>query len=278
MTASDWLKGTTNQLSDAGIESARLDAILLLCDELGVDKTAILAYPERKLQRSELQNLSTKVTQRTQHTPLAYLRGQVEFYGREFSVSHHVLVPRPESEAIIELCRQTAVHTSSATIIDIGTGSGCLAITAKLELPDTTVYATDINKDCLSVARTNAEALHATINLLTGNLLEPLRDSGYDAQGSIILANLPYVPLDYPINAAAKHEPRLALFSGRDGLDHYRTLFSQIHDFAIYPSFVIAEALESQHDTLADIAQEAGYALQETAGLAQLFSYTAVTA
>ncbi|MCA9318410.1 peptide chain release factor N(5)-glutamine methyltransferase [Candidatus Saccharibacteria bacterium] len=275
-TTEKWLNSATAILAGAGIESARLDAVLLLCDELGVDKSALFAYPERELQRSQLQNLNKKIIQRTHHIPLAYLRGRVEFYGRKFGVNHHVLVPRPESESIIELCKQVVGDSQGAAIVDVGTGSGCLAITAKLELPHTTVHAIDLDTNCLSVARANAQFLHASITLLDGNLLEPLKDSQFTAHSLIVLANLPYVPLDHPINTAAAHEPKLALFSGHDGLDHYRALFAQIYMFALYPDRVITESLVSQHIPLAKLAAKHGYVLETTDGLAQLYRHNTI--
>jgi release factor glutamine methyltransferase len=276
MTIGAWLTTSSKTLELAGIESARLDAQVLLSDELQVDKSTILAYPERKLQSSELENLNTKIAQRTQHVPLAYLLGKVEFYGREFIVTSHVLVPRPESESMIALLLKDFARKAPITVVDVGTGSGCIAITAKLEMPDSTVYATDIEHSCLEVAKTNAERLNATIMVLQGDLLEPMFRNEGITKDTILLANLPYVPLDHPINTAAAHEPKLALFSGHDGLDHYRALFAQIYMFALYPDWVITESLVSQHIPLAKLAAKHGYVLETTDGLAQLYRHDTI--
>ncbi len=273
MTIQDWLAQAEATLAGAGIPTARLDSLVLIADELGVDKSRILAYPEQILQRSELENLSTKITQRANHVPLAYLRGRAEFYGREFAVNEHVLVPRPESESIVELAKALVLSDKKATIIDIGTGSGCLAITAKLELPQANVIATDVDKNCLDTAWANAKKHGAEIHFVQGSLLEPIEQSLIATDQLLILANLPYVPESFPVNDAAKHEPALALFSGIDGFDHYRQLFAQAGTLPQSPT-IITEALVDQHEKLAQLAASHGYNLVKTDGLAQMFQKT----
>lgn len=272
MTIHDWLEKTTIELSNVGIETARLDALVILCDVLGKDKSWILAYSEQNLQGSDLHKLNTKIDQRTTHVPLAYIRGQAEFYGREFMVSEAVLVPRPESESMIELLKKVVGRRASGVgIIDVGTGGGCLAITAKLELPDASVVAIDIDEDALRVAVQNAHIFDADVQFYQGDLLQPLLSSVFKHQPSFILANLPYVPTNYPINEAAAHEPALALFSGDDGLDHYRKLFEQAMELAPQPYAIIAESLFTQHKKMNDLATNAGYEQKEVDGLVQLF-------
>ena len=269
MTTSEWLKINTKKLDSAGIGTARLDALVLLSDELQIDKSSIFAYPERILQRSELNNLNNKVIHRLHHIPLAYIRGTAEFYGRNFLVNTSVLIPRPESESIIELLKQSSLDTDTATILDVGTGSGCLAITAKCELPLFKVIAIDVDRDCLEIANKNAQKLNVEITFIQSNLLEKLPPD--DLKNSVILANLPYVPINYSVNEAATHEPKIALFSGEDGLDHFRALFEQINARVHTPRIVITESLLSQHDELCTIAQNAGFVLRATDGLCQLF-------
>jgi release factor glutamine methyltransferase len=291
-TIDTWLRCSTQSLQEAAIPTARLDALVLLCDETGQDKAWVLAHPEYVLQGSAVEKLHTKVTQRAQHVPLAYIRGKVEFYGREFAVNEHVLVPRPESEAMIELAKRVTsppaeraglepacrAGRSRVTIFDIGTGSGALAITAKLEVPGARVTATDIDAKCLLIAQQNARKLGAKVEFVRGDLLEPLRDSiparsagGLETRDSIILANLPYVPAGYPVNKAASHEPASALFSGTDGLDHYRRLFAQAAELPHRPTYIITESLEQQHGELQTLAEAHGYMLAAAVGLAHCF-------
>ncbi len=264
MTIRDWLLEASARLTDAKIDTARLDCLVLLEDETGKDRGWLLAYPEYKLQGSTLKRLNTKIDQRAKHTPLAYLRGHAEFYGRNFIVNTHTLVPRPETESMIELLKSLSPATGTR-ILDIGTGTGCIAITAALEFPDTHISACDIDAACLGIARENAQKLGASVALINSNLLASVPPQ------DILLANLPYVPDNFAINSAAAFEPRLALFGGPDGLDLYRKLFTQIGHANWRPQYVLAESLPTQHHKLAATAAEAGFSLQATDDFIQLF-------
>lgn len=264
MNIKTWLFNTQNMLIRAGISTARLDCLVLLGDELGKDKSWLLSHSEYELQGSELEKLNTKIAQRALHVPLAYIRGHAEFYGREFAVSPHTLVPRPETETIIELLKLLGLPTK-ARILDVGTGSGCIAITAALEIPGTKVSACDIDKKCLEIALQNAEKLSANVRFFESNLLH--HAEACDA----LLANLPYVPDNFQINTAATHEPRHALFGGPDGLDLYREMFRQVQDNNWQPCYILTESLPPQHAALADIAKAAGFRLQRTDDFIQLF-------
>lgn len=267
-TISNWLAHTQQQLLAGGIETARLDTLVLLCDELRREKSWVLANPDYILSPHNINTLNKLFAQRTQHVPLAYIRGRAEFYGRDFAVNTNVLVPRPESESTITLLMQYAQKHPLKYIADIGTGSGALAITAKLELPNADVTASDIDADCLQTAQRNAAMLGAAVDFIQSDLLEsfpPLRT------GTVLLCNLPYVPDDYPINAAATHEPKLALFSGQDGLYHYRALFEQIRTLPTKPVCIITESLMQQHNALRLLAQTQDYHLADDDGLVQLF-------
>jgi release factor glutamine methyltransferase len=272
MTIGEWVTQTVEALHGSGITTARLDVLVLLADELQLDKSWILAHPEHILQIEQLEKLSTKIVQRANHTPLAYIRGHAEFYGRDFMVNEHVLVPRPESESMVELLKELKLDDRRSTIIDVGTGSGCLAITAKFELPLAQLYAIDIDENCIEITKQNANRLGADISALRGDLLGSFPPIDFNLQPLVILANLPYVPNDYPINKAAKHEPKLALFSGKDGLDHYQRLFTEARLLPNLPEIIITEALSTQHDELARIAKRSGFVLNSQVGLAQLFT------
>lgn len=276
MTTHNYLTKATEQLAIHGIETARLDALVLMEDVLNLDRAQILADPDREITDTEQQKLVSLISRRSQHEPLAYIRGKAEFYGRDFIVSPAVLVPRPESETIIELLRTEIDEQKPGThsvIIDVGTGSGALAITAKLEFPVATVTGIDIDPACLIIAQQNADALKADVHFTVGDLLEPLIDSPKSAvtKDTVLLCNLPYVPDSYPINDAARHEPKLALFAGEDGLDLYRKLFTQISQLESLPT-IIAESLPSQHEALLAIAKQYGYHLQAEDDFIQAFS------
>jgi release factor glutamine methyltransferase len=265
----NWLKQSTAQLQNADIPTARLDCLVLLCDLLGKDKAFVLAHPEATLTTQQLSTLDTQLEKRASHTPLAYIRGFSEFYGRSFFVTKNVLEPRPESESIIDLLKKISTE---GTVIDVGTGSGALAITAKLELSSADVYAVDISADCISIAKKNSAALNGEVIFRKGNLLNPFSD--IELHGSVLLANLPYVPNTHVVNRAATHEPALAIFGGHDGLDLYRTLFQQISESS-KPSHIITESLLTQHASLRDLAAKYSYSQTARDGLVQVFTASA---
>jgi release factor glutamine methyltransferase len=265
MQLSEFIDNATKRLQAAGVGTARLDVLVLLEDVLGVGRANLLAHPEDIIPPPQISKLNTFIVQREQQIPLAYIRGRVAFFGRNFMVNKHVLVPRPETEAMIELLKNLALPAGTS-ITDIGTGSGCIGITAALELPHTNVYLYDIDQPALDVAAANAAALNATVHIAKQDLLARM---GQDV--GVVCANLPYVPDDYAINEAAKHEPKLALFAGSDGLDLYRTFWAQIHALSPSPRYVLTESLLEQHKALAELAKEAGYIPASTSGLIQLF-------
>jgi len=266
-TCNKWLKAAQQKLAAANIATARLDALVLLEDETGKDRSWLLAHPEYELPTSVINALNNKVAQRVLHTPLAYIRGKTEFYGREFLVSPAVLEPRPESETMIDLLLHLpAVKAKNVHIADVGTGSGALGITTKLELPNATVDLLEIDMAAMEMAKKNVVNHAITVNVIESNLLASSPKS-YD----ILLCNLPYVPDDFQINTAAMSEPRIAIFGGPDGLEIYRQLFVQIVDLQKKPLFVLSEALPPQHEALAGIAKSAGYKLQKTDDFIQVF-------
>lgn len=268
MRTNDWLSTAQAALTDAGIDTARLDALVLLENATGIDRAQLLAHPETTLTPIALEQLADQLERRLQHEPLAYILGRAEFYGRSFAVTPDVLVPRPESETIIDVLKQQlplAGHTPANTkIADIGTGSGALAITAALET-GVIACAVDIDEACLTVAKNNAVVHTTPLLTLQGDLLSPFLAADASAEATafgapdILLANLPYVPVDYPINNAARHEPALALFAGTDGLDAYRRFFAQVVQLPKQPVLIITESLPEQHAALAALATDAGY-------------------
>jgi release factor glutamine methyltransferase len=263
------LTSATQQLQDAGVASARLDTLILLEDCLGKDRAVLLAHPEIELTPQDVAVLREQISRRATHEPLAYIRGKVAFYGREFIVDKHVLVPRPETETMIELLKALSIATS-AHIVDVGTGSGAIAITAALELPDSTITAVDVDQHCLRVARSNAERLDAAVTFMHSDLLESWTGLPITSP-YIVLANLPYVPESFHINQAAAREPRLAIFGGADGLDLYRTLFKQLSGARTPPSYILTESLPVQHTDLTGIAKQYGFSLQSSKDFMQLF-------
>ena len=265
-TIGQYLSTATKQLSAAGIATARLDALVLMEDQLTQDRAFLLAHPELEISNEDIIVLTKQLARRARHIPLAYLRGKSEFYGRPFVITPAVLQPRPESETMIELLLNLALP-SDVRIADVGTGSGALGITAQLELPTATIELLDIDASALAVAQMNVVNHTLTIKVVKSDLLEQsARD--YD----VLLCNLPYVPDDFHINTAALHEPKLALFGGSDGLDLYRSLFADIQNLQYKPLYILTEALPPQHSALRSIAADHGYRLLKSADFIQVFA------
>jgi release factor glutamine methyltransferase len=264
--AKDWLAYATERLEAAGVPTARLDALILLEDALGHDRAYMLAHPEVTLAKTTHELLETQLIRRAGHEPLAYVRGKSEFYGRTFKVNRATLQPRPETETMIEHFLNLPLAAGSI-IADIGTGSGAIAISAKLEEPSLQVHATEIQPQALTVARTNAALFGADVSFHEGDLLQPVTN----LQLAVILANLPYVPDSHTINQAAMQEPAIAIFGGPDGLDPYRKLFAQAKLLPHLPRYILTESLPFQHASLRQIANDSGYRLIETADFIQVF-------
>ncbi|MBI5357350.1 peptide chain release factor N(5)-glutamine methyltransferase [Candidatus Saccharibacteria bacterium] len=253
------------KLVAAGVDSPRRDCLVLVEDLLDKDRSWVNAHAEYELNDEQISVLDEQLKRRINREPLAYIRGKAWFYKRFFEVNPDVLIPRPESESFIELLKELDV----GTVVDVGTGSGCLAITAKLELPQTQVFATDISSEALKVAQKNALNHKTEINFVQGNFLEPINE--LDLENYAILANLPYVPNDLVTSPEIKTEPELALFSGTDGLDHYRQFWKQVNELHAKPKYILTESLENQHEQLEKLAKESSYRLLKTDVLVQLF-------
>lgn len=248
----------------------RTDSEILLAHVLKKDKTWLFANPDCNLSRLQTTNYKLLTTRRSHGVPIPYLTGHKEFYGLDFKVNSSVLIPRPETELLVERTieiLQTTNYSLPTTLIDVGTGSGCVIVTlavilrrTRRRIPrflgvprnDIKFYATDFSPKALTVARANARrhGVVGKIRFLPGNLLDPLLHlpltistglkvtlsrtervmRGRKSRGhSLILANLPYLtPKQVKSNPDLAHEPRSALIGGRDGLKYYRELFRQI--------------------------------------------------
>jgi release factor glutamine methyltransferase len=263
MTIADWLVHTMTKLGEAGVDSPRRDALVLLEDTLGKERSWILAHADYELTEAELKNVDALISRRLKREPLAYIRGKAWFYGRFFQVNDRVLAPRPETEQIIEIIKEI----KPTTIFDIGTGSGCIAVTAALELPGTNVFATDTSSEALEIAKQNAKTHQAVVGFLQTDLLKDLEN--FDFSNTTIAANLPYVPADYEVSPEVKQEPNAALYSGEDGLDHYQQFWQQVSVLDHKPPHILTESLESQHEIMEDLAAEAGYRLEKVETLIQ---------
>lgn len=264
-TTKAWLAHAKDELKSADIPTAELDSLVLLEDCLHIPRANILAHPETVLTDKQQELLDTQIRRRKTHEPLAYIRGKTEFYGQEFIVNQYTLVPRSETEILFDLLKKYV--KPGAVLADIGTGSGAIAITAQLEFPASRVLATDISQECTKITAQNAQQHSVSIKCFIGDLLEPLIDQKID----VLLCNLPYVPDNFAINKAAQHEPKLALFAGKDGLDLYDNLFTQLSQRRQKPQYIFTESLPTQHQQLAHLARNCGYQQIEVCDFIQVF-------
>lgn len=247
MTIMEALQWANNKLRKAGVDSPMLDAEILLAHTLDVSKAWLFSHFADKLKTHQEERFHELVRGREDRVPVAYLVGKKSFYGRDFVVNKHVLVPRPETETMIELAIALVGDTNPdrTLLADIGTGSGAIAITlaAETTLP---VIAVDIDEAALDIAQQNAQSLvpETTIEFQLGNLAEPLvrifktirgqknveTSSVYPFKTLLITANLPYLSQTKMENLQpdVRHEPELALRAGLDGLDAYWELFRQL--------------------------------------------------
>jgi release factor glutamine methyltransferase len=228
-TVRQLLAQATQTLSDNS-PTARLDTEILLAHTLGWERARLFASSDHTPTPQQVAAFRQLVRRRANLEPVAYLVGQREFYGLTLQVDPRVLVPRPETELLVELARERArTHTDAnptqpPRLVDVGTGSGAIALALAHHLPTAVIYATDASRDALDVAAANLQRHHLRerVALLHGDLLSPLPE-----QVDIIVSNPPYTVLAEIDAGVRRHEPHLALDGGSDGLDIYRRLFAQ---------------------------------------------------
>jgi release factor glutamine methyltransferase len=231
------------RLESESVPSAALAAELLLLHVMQRDRTWIYAHPESLLSGDQWQHYFALVARRAAGTPVQYLTGHQEFWGLDFEVTPDVLIPRPETEHVVEvaLARLAARATETLRVADVGTGSGCLAVALAAELPRARIFATDISAAALSVARRNAakHGVATRIEFLECNLLDAfLREDASPAAApdvafDLIVSNPPYVALADATSLPREvrdHEPAAALFAGESGLDVYAPLIRQAEE------------------------------------------------
>lgn len=265
MTVDTWLHKNSEILADAMIPSARLDAEIILAHTLRRGRTWLHAHGDHEIDQRLLDILNARMQLRLERVPVAYIVGHKEFYGRLFDVRPGVLIPRPESEAIITLLKGIVTETSQ-TLIDVGTGSGGLGITAKLEFPQLDVTLTDIDKLTLTIAERNAKKLGASVATLKSNLL-----TNYPLLADIIIANLPYVDQSWDVSQETAHEPELALYARDNGLALIKKLIDQAPSHLSPGGYLLLESDLRQHGAIEAYARQHGFTLRNNEGLIQVY-------
>jgi release factor glutamine methyltransferase len=262
---------TQGYFARARVDAPRLTAEVLLAHALGCDRLRLYLDFDKPLAEGELARFRALVRRRAEGEPTAYLVGAKEFYGRSFRSDPRALVPRPETELVVEAALERL--PPDGLVLDLCTGSGCVGVTLALERPGARVIATDVSAEALALARENAERLGSTLELLHGDLFAPVPE---DLRFHVIAANPPYVPTrEMPGLARELHrEPALALDGGQDGLAVTRRLVAGAAARLHGGGALVVEMHESHEQALPELCREAGFASVETrrdlAGLPRL--------
>lgn len=234
-----------------------LEAQLLLAFCLGKDRAWLYAHPDEDLPAEKFSQFTRLVARRQSGEPMAYLTGEREFYSRSFHVDPDVLIPRPETELLVDQALALNLP-ANARALDIGTGSGCIAVTLGLEQPQWQVSAVDVSASALAVATANRDRLGAAnLELLAGHLFEPLGNRRFD----LIVSNPPYVAADdaHLAQGDVRFEPDLALVAGTDGLDLIRLIVAQAPDHLETGGWLLLEHGHDQAAAVRDLLEAAGF-------------------
>lgn len=254
------VKWSTDDFAARGIESARLDAELLVAHALGLDRVKLYMDLDRPLTPEELAAIRALVMRRRKREPIAYILGRREFYGRSFAVSPAVLIPRPDTETLIERALELLSEDAAGPVLDLCTGSGAIAITLAAERASLEVHATDLSEAALEVAKKNAEALGVgeRVRWHQGDLFAALPGP---REHALIACNPPYVPEGDRASMSpdvAQHEPGMALFAGEDGLDVLRRLCAEAPRWLAPGGTILIEVGAGQAPAVLALVAEAG--------------------
>ena len=251
-TIAEALYNASELLTENKITSVHLDAEVILSFIIKKPREYLYTHPEKILSTAQSTAYKKLISKRAKHFPVAYITGHKEFFGLDFLVNENVLIPRPETEFLVEQTITAARQAkNNITIADIGTGSGCVAVALAKNLPETKIFATDISKKAIQLAKKNAGRRGVQVSFLRGHLLTPLKNKKID----IIVANLPYLPRDYK-HDSIKFEPKIALYAANSGLSLYEKLFQQIARLKHQPKFILIEAGSIQIKSLVKIIKK----------------------
>jgi release factor glutamine methyltransferase len=245
----------------AGSDTPWLDLQVLIAHITGQPRAWVLAHPESPLTAQQAADLSSALKQLEEGIPLPYVLGAWEFFGQSFLVNPSVLIPRPETEILVETAIQWLLAQPGKRLAaDTGTGSGCIAISLAIQVPDLQVTATDISIQALEIARTNAtrHLVASQVTCLQGDLLEPFErvPTSLPVQFDLMVANLPYIPSEtLKTLAVFEREPQLALDGGKDGLDVLRRYLAQAPKFLAPEGLILMEIEANQGESALELAQ-----------------------
>jgi release factor glutamine methyltransferase len=267
VTIRDAFRLAIEHLSKQGLSTSREDAELLVCAVAGVDRAQLFAHPERVLSRSEQMTLEQWVERRGRKFPVQYLIGRQEFYGRKFQVTPSVLIPRPETELLVETSLELMARLCEPIIevLDVGVGSGCIAISLACEEPRVIATGIDISERAVAVARQNAAQLGCAsrVSFLVGDTLDPVKK--LRRRFHLIVSNPPYVENESSeVDPSVKrYEPAEAVFAGPTGLEIYVKIFEGAAAVLRRPGWLVLEMGYGAHEGVATLAAKAGWRMIE---------------
>ena len=258
-TVLELLRWTTDYFKRVGIETARLDAEILLAHALEIERLRLYLDYEKPILPGERDRFRGLVRRRaTERVPVSLLLGEREFWSLTFRVTSDVLTPRPETETLVEAALSKAGE-ESLRILDLGTGSGAIALSLASELPHAEITATDLSEPALQIAAENADHLHTRerIRFLAGDLFEPVASERFD----VVVSNPPYVARDMMASLPPElsHEPEMALFAGADGLDVIRRLVAEAGDHLSRGGWLLIEHSPEQIEAIEQELKNAGF-------------------
>jgi release factor glutamine methyltransferase len=259
MTYQEWLRKSEAQLrAGPHPDRARRDAEALLLHVLGKDKAWLMAHSEEQLHDDRECSYSELLERRYRGEPIQYIAGETEFYGLPFRVAPDVLIPRPETEHLVEKAIELAASFPAPRIVDVGCGSGAIAVALAHKLPQASITAIDVSSSALAIAEENAKRNNVAIRFLEGDLLAPVAAEQFE----IVVSNPPYVPIGDRDSLAVEvrdYEPALALFAGEDGLDVCRRLIPASFTQLVPGGFVVLEIGFGQAPAIAELLTAFGF-------------------
>ncbi|TAJ32159.1 MAG: peptide chain release factor N(5)-glutamine methyltransferase [Nitrospirae bacterium] len=264
-------------LSDAGIQNVRHEAVWIMEAALATTRLALQLDGQRAVQPEDRARTMTLFARRAAREPLQYILGTQDFCGLEFAVGPEVLIPRPETERLVEAFARQRLSAPAPIVVDIGTGSGCIAVALARLLPGAVLFATDRSAGALRIARQNAarHGVEGRVTFVAGDLFEPLRGLGLEGQVAGVVSNPPYIPegeLAGLQPEVQSFEPRMALVGGTDGLAIVRRLVAEAPEFLAPSGTLMLEVGQGQAEDVVRIAAAQGnygpaHILRDAAGI-----------
>jgi release factor glutamine methyltransferase len=262
-TCLEILNQSVVKLKSAGIDRPRTNAELLLGAVLNKSKADLYLNKDRILASDEIEKFNQYIEEKISGKPVQYIIGTVEFFGLEFKVDERVLIPRPETETLVEVVIEQLTNKENPKIVDIGTGSGAIAISLAANLKNPFIFATDVSQDALQVAKENAikNKVENKIEFLCANLFEPLKNKNLEGKIDCVVSNPPYVSreeLETLPKEIKEYEPIVALQSEKDGLFFHKEIIENSLDFLKKGGLLALETAYDQAEKVADLIRQSG--------------------